>query len=78
MTEHMAQRPSWECRACGKDWPCDPARERLAAEYGADATGLATWLWMRLEEYALDAGPGPLSGAFERFIAWSRPRPHLL
>jgi hypothetical protein len=25
-----------------------------------------------LEEYARDAGEGPLTGAFERFVAWTR------
>ena len=30
--EHQPKRPQWDCEACGKEWPCDPAREALRAE----------------------------------------------
>ena len=33
--EHVAKRPSWDCRLCAKPWPCDPAREALAIEMTA-------------------------------------------
>ena len=67
---HRHERPTWECEACGKDWPCDPAREELAMEH--DRTGLAILMWTYLEDYAMDSGTGSLAGAFERFIAWTR------
>ncbi|GAA2647655.1 hypothetical protein Adu01nite_10710 [Paractinoplanes durhamensis] len=38
---HIAERPSWDCRSCGKRWPCDPAREALRSEMGR--TQLAIW-----------------------------------
>jgi hypothetical protein len=24
MMEYLLKRPSWDCRACGKPWPCEP------------------------------------------------------
>ena len=72
---HVAMRPSWDCVACGKDWPCDPAREELVTELG-DGTELAKRAWDSLEQYCVDASrdPGrlPFGEAFERFIAWTR------
>src|SRR4051794_13841654 len=41
--EHSAERPSWDCRACGRPWPCDPAREHLQSEM--DGTVLAVYMW---------------------------------
>jgi hypothetical protein len=69
MTDHTADRPSWDCRACGKPWPCDPARERLAEEM--DRISLAMYMWTNLEEAVADLPPGPPSELFERFIRWT-------
>jgi len=68
---HQPSRPSWSCGVCGEEWPCAPAQEHLRAELRG--TRLAMLMWTHLEHYALDAGPGPLSGAFDRFIRWTRP-----
>lgn len=70
MTEHVAERPSWDCLNCGKPWPCDPAREALAAELGS--VQLAMYLWTNLEEAAGDLIGMPVAEAFDRFIAWTR------
>ena len=69
---HLPMRPKWDCDTCGQGWPCDPAREALAAETGG-GTALAILMWTYLEDFALDTDPGcPLTGAFERFISWTR------
>jgi hypothetical protein len=68
--DHQPSRPSWSCGTCGRDWPCRAAQERLRA--GLDRSRLAMLMWTYLEHYALDAGPGPLRGAFDRFLAWTR------
>jgi hypothetical protein len=68
---HRPKRPQWDCEACGEVWPCPPAREVLALETGG-GTALAVLMWTYLEEFALDSGSGPLAGAFDRFIAWTR------
>jgi hypothetical protein len=68
--DHTAERPSWECRACGKPWPCDPAREALVIEM--DRVALAIYMWLNLKEAVLDMPRGPASELFERFIRWTR------
>lgn len=70
MIEHVAQRPSWDCRICGKPWPCDPAREALSIEL--DKVQLAIYLWTVLEEACNDLPTLPASETFERFLAWTR------
>jgi hypothetical protein len=54
-----------------EEWPCDTARESMAAEAG-DRIHLATLMWSYLESYVLDAGPGPLAEVWDRFIGWTR------
>jgi hypothetical protein len=69
-TEHTAGRPSWDCLACGRPWPCDPAREDLAREL--DAVQLAMYAWASLEQAVGDLPAMPASEAFDRFLAWTR------
>jgi hypothetical protein len=66
---HAPDRPSWDCLACARPWPCDPAREALKTEM--DMVGLATHMWERLEEATRDLSPTPAVEAFERFIKWT-------
>jgi hypothetical protein len=71
VTEHSPHQPSWNCVVCDKQWPCDPAREQLVAQYGLGAS-LAMLGWQYLEEAASafpDGSPGEL---FDRFIRWTR------
>ncbi|MEU4237918.1 hypothetical protein [Actinoplanes sp. NPDC026619] len=68
--EHVQERPSWNCRACGKPWPCDPAREELATEM--PLIEIRKLMWTRLEEAALEIPPGPVVELFERFLHWTR------
>lgn len=70
---HQPHRPSWDCLACGRPWPCDPAREALAGTL--DRIGLAMHAWDRLEEAALELPGSTSKELFERFLAWTR-RPH--
>ncbi|MEU4236810.1 hypothetical protein [Actinoplanes sp. NPDC026619] len=67
--DHIAERPSWDCRSCRKSWPCEPARERLRGEM--DRTQLAVYMWANLEEACGDIPQGPASELFERFIRWT-------
>jgi hypothetical protein len=72
-SEHIAERPSWTCALCGKPWPCQPARKRLAAEN--DSVQLAMHAWLTLEEAVADMPNLPVAIAFDRFLAWTRPHP---
>ena len=74
-TEHLPRRPLWTCQVCGKDWPCDPARERLATEYVHDRVALVVLMVTYFEDYAFEVGVGPLNEAYERFIGWARRGP---
>ena len=67
--EHIEQRPSWDCRACGKPWPCDPVRESLATELSP--TALRIHMWLRLEIAAGDMPGTPAGEMFERFLHWT-------
>lgn len=68
--EHLARRPDWDCLACGKPWPCDPAREKLRKELGL--VQLAVYMWGNLEAAAFDLPDLPISEAFDRFLVWTR------
>jgi hypothetical protein len=70
MSDHEPQKPSWDCGTCGKPWPCDPAREHMAAYLGRVA--LAVYMCQRLDEAAGDLRNVPPSELFERFLSWTR------
>jgi hypothetical protein len=67
--EHIKHRPNWDCTACGKPLPCNPAREEPAATLSPVA--LRTRMWARLERAALDMPHGPPGELFERFLHWT-------
>lgn len=67
--EHLPERPSWRCLACDNDWPCAPAKQQLAE--GNSPTGLTVLMWGYMEDFSIDAGPGPLGEPYQRFIAWA-------
>ena len=71
--EHLPHRPSWDCLSCGRPWPCDPAREELAARL--DGVALAIYVWDRLEEAAGELPPTPSQELFDRFLRWTRRQP---
>lgn len=67
--EHMAARPTWDCRTCGEAWPCEVAQKQMIGEM--DPTQLRIFVWMQMEEAAEDI-PGMKAGEmFERFLAWA-------
>ncbi len=68
--EHPPQRPGWECRSCGRSWPCDPAREQLSSEM--DRVNLSVYMWLNLEYAVLEMPAMPASELFDRFISWTR------
>ncbi len=68
--EHQQSRPSWDCLACGRPWPCDPARERLAQLYGR--TTISLFMVDRMLEAVRDVPTMQPSQLFDRFLAWTR------
>lgn len=71
--EHTAHRPSWDCRACGKPWPCPTARTEMQATM--DDVQLRMFLWTTAEEAAGHLPAMPMSEFAERFISWPRHEP---
>jgi hypothetical protein len=70
--EHIPARPSWDCRACGKPWPCDSAQEWLLIEYAGWTSVLAFYLNSQLRDAIHDGLGGPDAELYDRFQAWAR------
>ncbi len=68
--EHPAHRPTWDCAACGKPWPCDTAREQLATAY--TRTYLVLFMSVDMVEAARDNPHLPPWELHQRFLAWAR------
>jgi hypothetical protein len=64
-----ARAVDWDCLACGKEWPCDPAREDLLATH--DVVQLRMVMWNALEEAVHILPPTPPEVLFERFLHWT-------
>lgn len=74
--EHIAQRPSWDCRACGQPWPCAVAKVDLAEQFARRPTELTLYLSANMYEAIEDmraATRGTPAGLSGRFLDWVRP-----
>jgi hypothetical protein len=69
-TEHLPARPSWDCRVCGRPWPCLPAQDALTRAHGR--MDLAVLMWNYLEEAAKDMPQSAASELFNRFLRWTQ------
>jgi hypothetical protein len=70
--EHVPERPSWDCRRCGKDWPCDPARDELRREYAEYPTVTAFYLSSQQHDYLDDTPDFSMDELYDRFFGWVR------
>lgn len=69
---HQVDRITYQCLACDRPWPCDPAREYLLVTMGDDRPQLTIRMWDDLEDAAL--GPlryEPVADLVERFVRWT-------
>ena len=73
-TEHVRERPCWDCRVCGGPWPCASARSGLLAEYRAFPSLLRVYLSAQMYEALGDlmAHGEPPADLHERFLSWAR------
>ncbi len=72
-TEHVADRPSWDCRVCGQPWPCPVAKCQLAEQYHRFPAGLSIFMASCLHEAIEDLAGSDASvpaDLFERFLTW--------
>ncbi|GAB1641737.1 hypothetical protein KRMM14A1259_21600 [Krasilnikovia sp. MM14-A1259] len=74
-TDHQAERPSWDCRTCGRAWPCAAAKVELAEQYQGFPTGLTVYLASCLVEAIDDRAAGTDRAAadlYDRFLGWAK------
>lgn len=71
---HQPARPSWDCRACDRPWPCDPARERLSRLY--TRTMLAIYTQQQMALAIQDMPTVAPAELYERFLSWIRAWPN--
>lgn len=67
---HVPARPSYRCRACGLDWPCQHARLALLIGFQGNRLGLMVYLGAQLAralQELPDVHPAVLAG---RFLYW--------
>jgi hypothetical protein len=71
--EHMAVRPSWNCRVCDDPWPCATAKTALTEEYQSFPSLLFLFLVSTYQEaretFGYSDRPADL---FERFVGWAQ------
>ena len=74
--EHVPERPSWQCRTCGSEWPCTNARASLVAECITSRIPMLVYLGMCQADATVDLSPGGLPpDLYDRFIEWARRQP---
>lgn len=71
VVEHSLDRIYFRCVACGRPWPCLPARVQLGEQYADDPSGLARLMTGYLFD-AVAVFLAPPRELYDRFIAWTR------
>jgi hypothetical protein len=79
--EHLAERPSWNCRTCGLPWPCANAKRELLEEFHGFPSVLGIYMSAQMFDASVDLTTpeaDPPTDLYDRFVSWtrlSRPRP---
>jgi hypothetical protein len=69
MTDHEPNVETWNCRQCGAQWPCEPARTHMMATM--TPTELRISQWMMLERAVFDLQPINSREVWDRFLGWA-------
>lgn len=74
MGDHMPERPSWKCAACGQPWPCRDAKAHFSKQYANDRVGLSFYMGMvwQFADQEIGATLSP-EDLYDRFVTWTRP-----
>lgn len=78
--EHLCQRPVWDCRTCGRPWPCANAKSDLLAEFYKFPSVLQIYMSAQMHDALHDLtshGEPVPADLYQRFLSWTR-RPHLV
>ncbi|TDB76859.1 flavin reductase [Micromonospora sp. KC723] len=77
LVPHVAMRPLWRCRNCGREWPCQPAKLSLLSEYRGNRTALIIYLGTLMAEandQFAQLNPDRRVDLTDRFLNWARAR----
>ena len=72
MSSHQPFGPSWLCRGCGADWPCDTRKRELLAEFDGARVSLGLYLAGTFVVAVTDLGLLPAQQVYARFMGWAR------
>jgi hypothetical protein len=75
--EHLPDRPSWNCKACGEPWPCPPAQKALSEEFAVFPTVLGLYLagqYVDAQRDFIERGERSFD-LYTRIVSWARQRP---
>jgi hypothetical protein len=73
--EHLHKRPEWDCRSCGRPWPCAAARAALSAEFRVYPSVLRIYMSAQMYDALRDMTTnGQLAppDLYDRFLSWIR------
>ena len=70
-TEHTADRPTWDCRVCGRPWPCAVAKVELSEHFASMGLGLfmASCWYEAIESFRWGDAQVP-ADLYDRFLGW--------
>ena len=77
-TEHLGERPSWDCRACALPWPCAQAKESLLDEFRYFPSVLSMYMSGQMQDAFDDLtahGGHPPPDLYDRFLSWIGTKP---
>jgi hypothetical protein len=72
-SEHVGERPTWDCRVCGQPWPCADAKSRLRNEFRTFPSSFSIYMSAQMIDAASDLaahGAEPPADLYERFLLW--------
>ena len=74
--EHLHDRPGWDCRVCGKPWPCANAKADLLAEFRLFPSVLTIYMSGQMYDALGDLtahGQSTPPDLYDRFLGWAKP-----
>jgi hypothetical protein len=73
LSEHVHDRPAWDCRVCRQPWPCADARNTLLDEFRSFPSVLTIYLSCQMYDAMGDLGAHTESAPafYQRFLSWA-------
>jgi hypothetical protein len=69
---HVPTRPTWLCRCCGAEWPCEVAKARLRREYAENPVSVALYVSSQYAAASVDLPTMPAGMLYARMFSWIR------